>query len=154
MTVSAGWGGARTPANPAVVSGPGGASSRTDGGVLNPDAPAYGEGVELQNLQSAAPMAGTSGAPQGGQAPAGPDLSQVVGLSAPSRDSRPVTAGAAAGAGPGPEALGLPQDPTSEAMADVKSMSPAMLNALFAEASRADASPSFKRLVRTVFAHM
>lgn len=150
MTVSTGWGGARTPSNPAVVSGPGAMSARTDGGVMDPNAPAYGENIELQNLQSAAPLAGTSGAAPtgggGGAAPARP----ITPLGAPSADPRPVTYGAAAGPGAGPEALGLPMDPNAERRADARSLSPALLNALLAEASRADATPSFKRRVREV----
>ena len=149
MSTSTGWGGARSPASPAMVSGPGAMSARTDGGVLNPDAPAYGENLELQNLTTAAPLAGTPGAttPGGG---GGVDLSKVVGLGAPSQDQLPVTAGAAAGPGPGPEVLGLPMDPTQERRADARSLSPGLLNALTAEASRSDATPSFKRRVREI----
>ena len=65
-----------------------------------------------------------------------------------------MTAGAAAGGGPGPEALGLPQTPTQERRADAQALSPALLNALLAEASRPEATPSFKRRVREVVANL
>jgi hypothetical protein len=128
-------------------------SARTDGGVMNPDAPAYGDNLELQNLTTQAPLAGAAGAPAPGGG-GGVDLSQVVGLGAPSQDQLPVTAGAAAGPGPGPEVLGLPMDPTQERRADARALSPALLNALAAEASRADATPSFKRRVREVLSSL
>lgn len=143
-------GGYRQPANPAPVSGMGSRSARTDGGVMDPDAPEYGEGVEIQNLTQAAPLTGQGGgvaAPQGGQMPS------FVGLGAPSQDSRPVTTGAAAGAGSGPEALGLPMSPGQERQADARALSPSMVQALLAAATRSDATPSFKRLVRQVVAY-
>lgn len=54
-------GGYRAPANPAVASGPGALSQRTDGGPTQgampiPDA-AYGEQAEFQAIQGGAPMA-------------------------------------------------------------------------------------------------
>lgn len=150
-----GHGGYRQPTSPAPVSGPGAHSARTDGSVLNPNAPAYGENLELQNLKSAAPLAGTAGAASGGlAAPAGPDLSGIVGLRAPSQNPVPVTSGAAAGAGPGPEVLGLPQDPMAERRADVRSLPPGLLNALIARATSENATPSFKRRVREVLASL
>lgn len=119
---------------------------------MDPNAPAYGENIELQNLTAAAPMAGASGAPSGGAgAPVPLDLSRVVGLGAQSQDSRPVTTGAAAGPGAGPEILGLPTDPVSERRADVQALPPAMVNALIAAASSETATPSFKRRVREIF---
>lgn len=152
MSVDTGHGGYRRPTNPAVVSGPGAHSARTDGGVMDPNAPAYGEGVELENLAAAASMGGGGGA-AGGGAPADP-FAALVGLSAPRQTDLPVTAGAAAGAGPGPEALGLPRDPFEEKRADARSLDPAMVNTLVAAASNPDATPSFKRLVREVIASM
>lgn len=153
--MSESWGGYRAPSNPAVVSGPGANSARTDGGVMNPNSPAYGEVADVQNLTAAAPLAGTPGAAAQGGAPAGVDLSAIVGLGAPSQDpGLPVTAGAAAGDGPGLEVLGLPQDPVAERRQDVKSISPAQLQVLLARASEPDATPSFKRLVRQVVANL
>lgn len=129
-------------------------SARTDGGVMDPNAPAYGENLELQNLTSQAPLAGAAGATPPGGGGGSVDLSKIVGLGAPSQDQLPVTAGAAAGAGPGPEVLGLPMDPTQERRADARSLSPGLLNALAAEASRPDATPSFKRRVREVLSSL
>jgi hypothetical protein len=65
-----------------------------------------------------------------------------------------VTAGAAAGAGPGPEALGLPMDKTQESKADVRALDPAMVQALLAAASRPGATPSFKRRVREMTTYL
>lgn len=119
---------------------------------MDPGAAAYGEGVELADLQSQAPMAGAAGAAPGG-APgmAGPP---PLGLDAPSQIDLPVTSGAAAGPGDGPEALGLPQDPNEESKADVRSLDPAMVQALLAAASRPDATPSFKRRVREITTYL
>lgn len=145
------WGGVRTPATPAPVSGPGAMSARTDGGVMNPNAPAYGENLELQNLQSQAPVAGSAGAPASpGGAPVAAGGPTAIPLGAPSQDGRPVTAGAAAGAGPGLEALGIPTDPMSEKLADQKALDPGLVKALIAASMRGDATPSFRRMVRSV----
>lgn len=143
------WGGVRTPANPAPVSGPGAMSARTDGGPLNPNAPAYGESSDLQNLKQAAPMAGPSGASAGGGSAMAGALAQIVGMGDPSQDNRPVTAGADAGAGPGSEALGLPTSPADEKRADVQKLDRGLLLALVSASQRPDATPSFRRLVRT-----
>lgn len=148
--MSESWGGSRTPANPAVVSGPGAMSARTDGGVLDPDAPEYGEGVEMGNLTSQAPMAGQGGAPAGGGGFAGLDTSGLVGLGAPGEMGLPVTAGADLGEGPGPGALGLPTTPIEERKADAQALDPAFVQTLLAAATRADATPSFRRAVRNI----
>lgn len=100
------------PANPAVVSGPGALSRRTDGHVSKmqlPDAN-YGENADFQEIQSGASM----------NAPASPTVSvapnpgpQVVGLGEPSQmPDEPVTAGAEYGSGPGPDVLGLDPNAT------------------------------------------
>lgn len=105
-------GGYRQPSNPAPVSGPGKLSRRTDGGPGKqpiralPDA-AYGEQQTYRQDQAGAPMARAPQGPQGAPQPAA-DLSSVVPFGAASgRPDEPVTAGAAAGPGAGPEALGL-----------------------------------------------
>lgn len=109
-------GGYRRPNNPAPASGPGKLSRRTDGGPADPRQPMrelpnpdYGEQSTFRADQQGAPMAAAPGVPQAGAMPIQPaDLSGVVGLDAPSlRPNEPVTAGADAGPGPGPEALGL-----------------------------------------------
>lgn len=142
-----GWGGARTPSSPATVSGPGALSARTDGGVMNPNSPSYGEGATLETLKAGAPLAAGGG---GVSAPArGADpLAALTPLGAPTTDpTTPVTAGAALGDGPGVSALGLPQTPDDEKRADAKALGPA-LQVLIAAAGREDATPSFRRLVR------
>lgn len=143
------WGGTRTPATPAVVSGPGALSSRTDGGVLNPKEPEYGERQALENLSSAAPLATSPSGPPQVQAPAPNPLAALTGMGAPTtRPGEPVTAGAAAGAGPGVDALGLPRNPAEEQRSDAAQLSPGMVQALIAQAQSPDASASLRRLVR------
>jgi hypothetical protein len=67
-----------------------------------PTGGSYGEGTELRQLQEAAPLAESAGGE-------GIDLSSLVGFGEASREpGTPVTAGAALGAGPGLEALGIP----------------------------------------------
>jgi len=119
-------GGKRTPEHPAVVSGPGAHSRRTDGGpgakqVLSaaPDQE-YGAMKQQLNDQRIAPMAGATPLPptpiSGGgaaQAPQSPAFSGS-GFAAPStRPDEPVTQGADAGPGAGPEAMSFasPTDP-------------------------------------------
>ena len=114
-------GGKRTPSNPAPVSGPGALSRRTDGGPGNAKQPIrvptggnYGDATQLQQDQQGAalgaspggdvtPVGGSAGLLSSLQAPPGAGLDQGT-----QRPGEPVTAGAASGAGPGPEALGLP----------------------------------------------
>jgi hypothetical protein len=93
-------GGYRKPANPAMVSGPGELSARTDGGPGQPQMPVsglpYGQNQAVNQMQGAAPMMDTSdtGAPP------------IIPLHAPSqRPGEPVTAGVPVGPGPGPEVL-------------------------------------------------
>lgn len=113
-----GHGGQRTPSSPAPVSGPGALSKRTDGGpsdqkqpVRVPTGGAYGDATALRQQQQGAPLA----ADPGGAAAPAPGL--LAGLNIPTgpnfgaatqQPDVPVTAGAATGAGPGLEALGLP----------------------------------------------
>jgi len=104
----AGVGGYQQPVNPAPASGPGRLSRRTDGGSAQklqalPDAQ-YGQQQAFQAQQRGAPV------PQADPVrPAGPEL---VPFDVPSqRPEEPVTAGAASGPGPGPEALAPATDP-------------------------------------------
>jgi hypothetical protein len=111
---------------PAMTSGPGALSQRTDGGPASKQAiryvsgmPAYGDAQALMDMQASAPMAKTNNPPrpapassmqpqQGGQ-PMPQSAQQIVPLTAPTqRPDEPVTAGAPAGPGPGPEVLNLP----------------------------------------------
>lgn len=108
-------GGYRQPGNPAPVSGPGALSKRTDGGpgqpVRAPSGGAYGARQELEQMQQGAPMSASPGGDVG--APESVDVSaDLVGLDAGTQmPGEPVTAGAELGDGPGPEALGLPNQP-------------------------------------------
>lgn len=124
-------GGYRAPSNPAPVSGPGALSQRTDvqSPMQIPDA-AYGEQAEFQEIQGGADMMGGGGMPP-------------VGLLEPSqRPGEPVTAGAAMGAGPGMEALGI-QEQTLAEMEQIRAYMP-MLRRM---AGRVDAPRSFRALV-------
>jgi hypothetical protein len=104
----AGRGGYQPPAHPAAVSGPGRLSRRTDGGPAQqlrhlPDAQ-YGEDATYTAQQRSAPLAQVNPAPAAAAASGGQQ--SAVGFGDPStRPGEPVTAGAASGPGPGPEAL-------------------------------------------------
>lgn len=93
------------------VSGPGQFSQRTDKTVSAannslPDA-GYGEQKDYQEQKAGAPMA--SGGSMDFASMFGNPAERVIGLGAPTMQAdTPVTAGAAMGAGPGMEALGLP----------------------------------------------
>lgn len=101
-------GGYQRPSNPAVVSGPGAHSRRTDGGPLDiGQQPVrditglpYGQNQEVNDLQAAAPLPQQAGAPS---------PRSVEGLfdRPTERPDEPLTAGASFGDGPGPEAIGV-----------------------------------------------
>jgi hypothetical protein len=103
-----GHGGMRRPNNPAPVSGPGRLSRRTDGqGARYMAGGEYGEGQEMMDLQTSAPMSKTE-APAArprasrGQAAAA-EIARPTPLFAPTeRPEEPITAGAPFGEGPGP----------------------------------------------------
>jgi hypothetical protein len=102
-----GQGGYRKPTNPKAFSGQGAQSQRTDGGPSMAQQPIrpmgadgkYGERKAMNEMQAGAPMAGNPI----------PPVEPVTPMFAPtSRVDEPVTAGNPIGAGPGPEALNLP----------------------------------------------
>jgi hypothetical protein len=69
----------------------------------------------LEQMQQAAPLAASPGGDVGAPQPAGDLTDGLVGFDQPSQQPDvPVTAGAAAGGGPGPEALGLPNQPDED----------------------------------------
>jgi hypothetical protein len=74
----------------------------------------YGDRQQLEQLQQAAPVAASPGGDVGAPTPA--DLTEgLIGFDAPTQQPDvPVTAGAAMGEGPGPEALGLPNQPDDD----------------------------------------
>lgn len=142
------------PAQPAQVSGPGPMSRRTDGGAAQalqqlPNAK-YGENAQYQSLQQGAPLAASGQGPSAspldpGSMPPNPAAGQVVPFSAPSnRPSEPVTAGAALGAGPGPESLGIA--PQQVEQQDMQSLAANMPIYEFL-ANLPNASPSARLLV-------
>jgi len=150
-----GHGGARTPSSPAPVSGPGALSKRTDGGpaptqqpIRVPTGGAYGDATQLQQDQQGAPMGASPGGDQ--QVPA----SLLAGLSIPAgpgfgeatqQPDVPVTDGAAAGPGAGPEALGLPVQQDQDMQALIRS-----LPVLEHMANQVGASAAARNMVRVI----
>lgn len=101
-----GHGGMRRPSNPAPVSGPGALSQRTDGqGARYMAGGEYGEGQEMMDLQTSAPMSKAPAAPRPrtGRQIVAEDMARPTPLFAPTeRPDEPITAGAPFGPGPGP----------------------------------------------------
>lgn len=142
-------GGYRQPGSPAPVSGPGALSKRTDGGpgqpVRTPSGGAYGERQELDQLQQAAPLSASPGGDVGAPEAVDPTAG-LVGFGEPSQmPDEPITAGAAVGAGPGLEALGLPNQPDEDMRKLVT-----YLPVLELMASQPGASHSARNLVRSL----
>jgi hypothetical protein len=129
---------------PAMTSGPGALSRRTDGGPASKQAqryisgmPNYGDGQELANLQASAPMAQgqnakpmpqaaiAAAAQQGAQPSAMPQPTQgpqAIPLDVPTQfPNEPVTNGSPSGPGAGPEALILPK-PTDQRQQEVSAL--------------------------------
>lgn len=109
------------------VSGPGQFSKRTDKAVENanqklPDA-GYGEQKAYQEQQQGAKMASGGGGGVDFASLFGNPAERVIPMDAPTQQvDTPVTAGAAAGAGPGMDALGLPD----QQKVDLQSIAPYM----------------------------
>ena len=140
-----GHGGQRTPANPAAVSGPGAHSQRTDGRPQMMDLPnaKYGEAANFQAIQQGAAMGAPATPTSGG---GGMPAATPTPLGDPSQSpDQPVTAGANAGAGPGMDTLGLPQDGFSE---DVKKRLGPLLPFLIRKADDPRASDELRAQVR------
>lgn len=103
-----GQGGYRQPSNPAPVSGPGALSQRTDGqGAKYMAGGQYGEGQEMMDLQTSAPMSKAPEQPRMRQPRSGRQVVEEgmrpTPLFAPTeRPDEPITAGAPFGPGPGP----------------------------------------------------
>jgi hypothetical protein len=126
-------------------------SQRTDGGpkMANLPNPAYGEQASFQQAQQGAPM-GAPGTPAATTpASGGPSLTP---LNAPSaRPDEPVTAGAALGAGVGPEALGL--DAGSVKNEGLEKLRP-YLPVLMFQANRPESTQEFRNYVRNLRAQL
>jgi hypothetical protein len=150
---------------PAMTSGPGALSRRTDGGPASKQAqryisgmPNYGDGQQLMDLQASAPMASTpsakpmptsqiaQAAAQGGQQSAQQSMQnpvQPIPLSAPSQyPTQPVTHGADAGPGAGSESLILPNQVQAQYQ-DASAMFKQM-------AAAPDATPALKYLAMRI----
>jgi len=143
---------------PAMTSGPGALSQRTDGGPASKQAlryvagmPNYGDAQSLMDMQASAPMAQTNNPPksapassmqpqQGGQQMAQP-RPQITPLTAPTqRPDEPVTAGSPMGPGPGPEALNMPSPDIAQYQTAKQGIQ--------ALASTPNASPALKALAQ------
>ena len=105
-------GGYRRPSSPAPASGPGALSRRTDGqGARYMAGGEYGEGQEMMDLQTSAPMSKAPAPPRPSRSRSArqivDDGMQVTPLFAPTeRPDEPITAGAPFGPGPGPSTSG------------------------------------------------
>ena len=137
------------PMNVSATGGNGQNASATQAARYIPGLP-YGEGQEMMDIQSSAPLAAAPGIESSGMATMAPGTAAappVVGINEPTmRPNEPVTSGAALGAGPGEEALGLGM---ADANADMnfKSQLAQYMPALVYIASRPNASPEARRVV-------
>lgn len=132
-------GGYRKPEHPAPVSGPGALSRRTDGSAHQQPmiAPGngYGERKDMEQIQTGAPLQGGGGAPP---------PSALTPLDAPTaRPEEPITAGADAGPGPGPEAVGIQNDEQGT----MAQLAP-LVNSLVTMANMPSSTPEFRAFVR------
>lgn len=147
-------GGYHPPANPAAVSGPGALSRRTDTPqpIMSYPGAKYGEQKDLHQIQAGAPMQAPQVLPPGSMpAPQGPAVPPPTPFSAPSAmPNVPVTAGAAAGPGPGPEAIGAA--PTTDTREQLKAQFGPILPALIAETQSRYATQQFKDSVAALIA--
>jgi hypothetical protein len=145
-----GHGGMRRPSNPAPVSGPGALSRRTDGqGAKYIAGGEYGEGQEMMDLQTSAPMAQAPAQPRMRQPRSGRQVIEEgmspTPLFAPTeRPDEPITAGAPFGPGPGSaQQLSLADESGQEAQ-----MMRRYLPALESIANSSQGTPTFRRFVR------
>lgn len=144
-------GGYRQPSNPAPVSGPGALSRRTDGqGARYMSGGEYGEGQEMMDLQTSAPMSKAPEQPRmrrprgGGQVVE--EGMRPTPLFAPTeRPDEPITAGAPFGPGPGPATAAQGGRGTTPANLEVLSR---YLPVMRQVATGPDAPDRFKALVR------
>lgn len=130
------------------VSGPGQFSQRTDKAVsaANNTLPnaGYGENADYQDLKSSAPMANSGQIASSFSSLFGNPSQNVIGLNADSTmPDVPVTDGAAAGPGQGPEALSSTQNQSNDYLASY-------LPALEFIANQPGSSDAARNLVRMV----
>jgi len=157
----AGKGGYQRPTSPAAVSGPGSLSQRTDGGPAHKQAAKYisglpyGQGQEMMNTQSSAPMEASTPTPNpvpmsqtGNSSNTVTQSMPVVPLNAPDQNpNEPVTSGADAGLGPGMASLGLgSQDIAADN--NFKVSLAAYMPVLMQVAARPNTSPETRNTIR------
>jgi hypothetical protein len=132
--------------NPANVNGRGGNGQSGDYTGF-----AYGQNQALAEQKAAAPLA-TSAAPAAPR-PVVPDsIPQAVPLTAPTQNpDEPITAGVPVGAGPGPEALNLPQNTDTDTD---KQRLLSYLPALEVAANQPTSSQAFRNYVRLLKANI
>ena len=141
-------GGLHSPTNPASVSGPGALSQRTDQPKMALTDAKYGEQRDFQSIQGGAPMGQPAGPPAG--AAGGAPAEMPTGFGAPTQNpNEPVTAGAAAGLGAGPDALNLPKGDTP---AEIRQKYGPILPALIAESQSQYATQAYKDSVAALLA--
>ena len=148
MTEQPMQGGYRRPSSPAPVSGPGAMSRRTDGqGARYMSGGEYGEGQEMMDLQTSAPMSDSKMRPRRSPGRAASarrtGMSGVTPLFSPTeRPDEPLTAGASFGPGPGPADEMLRPSPNNRMI--IEKYLPAMRDAAMMEG----APDRFRALVR------
>jgi hypothetical protein len=137
------------------VSGPGALSQRTDGQpVRDITGGDYGDASEFRNLQQSAPLAKGPNLSRGG-AQVGTPAPQVTPFGAASTEpGTPVTAGAEMGAGPGLSAIGLGNQNYKDNLAQDNEYMRQYLPALLSATTDENASPNFRRYVRSLIARM
>jgi len=157
----AGKGGYQRPTSPAPVSGPGSLSQRTDGGPAHKQAAKYisglpyGQGQEMMNTQSSAPMEASTPTPNpvpasqmGNSANTAAEPMPVVPLNAPDQNpNEPVTSGVDAGPGPGMASLGLGSQDV-QADNNFKTSLAAYMPVLMQVAARPNTSPETRNVIR------
>jgi hypothetical protein len=111
----------------------------------------YGDRQDLENLQAESPITSPNQSPTGANDLASL-LGQVTPLDHPSQSDEPVTAGAASGAGPGLEALGVPQTDEESALQSAKALPTSVVRLMVAHSQDPSATPDFKRLVSQIVA--
>jgi hypothetical protein len=135
-------GGYRKPGNPAPVSGPGALSRRTDGRVA--EGFAYGMNKQINEQAAGAPMAKAPSPMAARSMDVAPQLPPVTPLTDPTMNpDESVMAGINMGAGPGAEALMLPNmnDSSAEFNKSISSYYPVLSYI----ASRPNTSPETRR---------
>jgi hypothetical protein len=135
-------GGYRKPGNPAPVSGPGALSRRTDGRVA--EGFAYGMNKQINEQAAGAPMAKAPSPMAARSMNVAPQLPPVTPLTDPTMlPDESVMAGINMGAGPGAEALMLPDmnDSSAEFNKSISSYYPVLSYI----ASRSNTSPETRR---------